>query len=81
MRNTYQPRSLSGATREVRSLRKRCEYLASLVEAMAPEMKLLARLAAKTPQFSNPLEVWKAEAVRDRVLSGKVLPDVKEPHP
>jgi hypothetical protein len=29
---------------------------------------LMARLASKTPQFSNPLEVWDAEKLRDRIL-------------
>jgi hypothetical protein len=32
------------------------------------ERKLLARLAAKGPAFTNPLTVYDAERVRDRIL-------------
>lgn len=70
----YQPRSLAGATREVRRLRKQCAEYFRLVEAMAPELKELAKLSAETPQFFNPLDVMKAKAVRDRILGGRVLP-------
>lgn len=74
MSNTYHAKSLSGAEREVRRLRKQNKQLAAWVETMADELKLLARLSSKTPQFSNPLHVIAAEAVRDRVLGGKALP-------
>ena len=74
MDTIYHPRSLAGATREVRRLRKQCQYLSGLVEAMAPELKALAKLSADEPQFFNPLDVCEAKRVRDRILSGKVLP-------
>jgi hypothetical protein len=32
-------------------------------------LRSLAMLAAKTPQFHNPLEAWAAESVRDAVLT------------
>lgn len=37
--------------------------------ALRAECHLLAKLAADTPQFSNPLEVWAAQAIRDRHLA------------
>lgn len=36
------------------------------------ESRLLAMLAAKTPQFFNPLLAIKAEQIRDRILSENV---------
>lgn len=35
------------------------------------ERKMLARLAAKTPQFFNPIEGWAAEKLRDDILAGR----------
>lgn len=48
-------------TAEVHQLRE-------LVQQLLRERLQLARLAAETPQFDNPLQVYAAKAVRDRVL-------------
>lgn len=39
------------------------------VEQLERECRLLARLAAKTPQFDNPLHIYEAEKIRDRWLA------------
>jgi hypothetical protein len=51
-------------------LRKQRQHLSALLEIYARERKLMARLAAKTPQFSNRVEVWEAEKLRDAILGG-----------
>jgi hypothetical protein len=38
------------------------------IAARDAEMLLLAKLAAETPQFDNPLHIVKAQQVRDRIL-------------
>jgi hypothetical protein len=42
--------------------------LTDLLAARDAEMLLLAKLAAETPQFDNPLHIVKAQQVRDRIL-------------
>lgn len=37
--------------------------------ALRAECHVLAKLAADTPQFSNPLDVWAAQTIRDRHLA------------
>ncbi len=32
---------------------------------------LLARLCAETPQFSNPIQVWAIQKLRDELLAGE----------
>jgi hypothetical protein len=65
----YRATSLRKAEREVRMLRKQRESTLTLLEWYAAERKLMARLASKTPQFSNPLDVWQAEQIRDSILA------------
>lgn len=48
----------------------RVAELEAEVAVLKRNCRLLAKLAAKTPQFYNPLEVMEAEHVRDRWLSG-----------
>jgi hypothetical protein len=36
--------------------------------ALRAERLLLAKLAAETPQFDNPLHAWEAKRIRDQVL-------------
>ncbi len=40
------------------------------IDRLRAERLTLAKLAAKTPQFFNPLVAWEAEALRDRILNG-----------
>lgn len=40
----------------------------------------LAKLAAETPQFDNPLHVWAAQEVRDRYLSGESSQAIETPN-
>lgn len=66
----YQAKSLSGAQYMVRKHRRLISEMHGLLNQFDRERKLLARLAAETPQFSNPLEVYEAQKIRDRILSG-----------
>lgn len=66
---TYKAKTISGAQARVRLLERRLFDSNLLLERYAYERRLLARLAAKTAQFSNPLDAWEAETVRDRILS------------
>lgn len=65
----YKAKSLSGAQTRVRQLQKQVDERDRLLKEFDRDRKLLARLAAKTPQFFNPLEAMAAETVRDRILS------------
>jgi DNA-binding MarR family transcriptional regulator len=38
-------------------------------EQLERECRLLAKLAARTPQFDNPLQIYEAEKVRDKWLA------------
>ena len=64
----YKAKSLSGAQREVRRQRKLIAEMQRILERFARERNLLARLSADTPQFSNPLEVYAAQKIRDGIL-------------
>lgn len=70
-KQTYRPRTLAGATREVRQLRKQNEAHRRWIEILAHHRHLLAKLAATTPQFDNPLEAMRAQNIRDQVLMSK----------
>lgn len=64
----YHAKSLKGAEREVRRLRKQVAQVAKIMAQYGYERKLLAMLAAETPQFDNPLVVMEAKKVREAVL-------------
>lgn len=70
MSKPYVAKSLISAQREVRALRKQRKELNRLLDKGWQNQKALARLAAKTPQFSNPLDAWEAEKLRDEILRG-----------
>lgn len=65
---TYRAKSLSGAERRVRELLRVNAKTSELLDRYARERRLLAQLAAKTPQFDNPLLVYEAERIRDEIL-------------
>ena len=44
--------------------------LTKRTEVLEAENVLLAQLAADKPQFNNPLYVYEARAIRDRILEG-----------
>jgi len=55
----------------VAMLRKACtdrDHAREVADASMRESRLLAMLAAKTPQFFNPLVAMEAEEIRDRIL-------------
>lgn len=65
----YRAKTLSGAQAEVRRLRRQLEECRELLAQFDRERRLMARLAADTPQFSNPLVVWEARKLRDGLLA------------
>jgi|GEM_PF-4353134 len=64
----YKARSLKAAERAVRSLTKQRDELDELLAIFDRERKMLAKLAADTPQFFNPLDVMEAKKIRDLIL-------------
>lgn len=66
---TYKAKTLSGAQARVRTLERRITHLVGLIDKLDKERRALAKLAAKEPMFFNPLDVWEAEKVRDRILN------------
>ena len=66
---TYTAITLSGAQRRVRELLRQVRDRDNLLDQWARERRLLAMLAAETPQFHNPLVVWEAKMMRDMILA------------
>ncbi len=65
----YQAKSLAGAQRRVRELSKQLKQMSDVLTRFQLERNLLAKLAAKGPAFYNPLDVYAAEQLRDRILA------------
>lgn len=61
-------KSLNGALRRIRELRRHINERDELLDSWSRERKLLAKLAADTPQFYNPLQVAEAKRIRDEIL-------------
>lgn len=55
---------------EVLKLRERLAALDARLAEAYKQVRLLARLAAPSPQFFNPLEIAAAQILRDKVLEG-----------
>lgn len=64
----YKARSLKNAQTMVRNLRRHVAECHALLKKFDHERKLLAKLAADSAQFFNPLVVAEAKALRDRIL-------------
>jgi len=64
----YKAKSLKAAERAVRSLTRQRAERDELLNIFDRERKLLAKLAADTPQFFNPLDVYEAKKIRDLIL-------------
>ena len=64
----YKARSLKNAEVTVRQCRKQIAQCHKLMERWSHERKMLARLAAPSPQFSNPFDVIEAQKIRDSIL-------------
>lgn len=64
----YKAKSLKAAERAVRSLTKQRAERDELLNIFDRERKILAKLAADTPQFFNPIEVMEAKKIRDLIL-------------
>jgi len=65
----YKAKSINGAQSQVRKLRCQLNECNKLLSQYDAECRLMAKLAADTPQFYNPLVVFEAQHVRDRILA------------
>ena len=68
MTKRYTARTLAGATRRVRQLEDQIRVLNEITRRYWNERRLLAMLAAPTPQFDNPLVMMEVEKLRDEIL-------------
>ena len=64
----YVAKSISGAQRKVRELQRQIVQRDALLHEWHMERVQLAKLAADTPQFYNPLFAMEAKQIRDRIL-------------
>ncbi len=64
----YEAKTISGAQNMVRQLRRQIEERNELLKEFDHQRRLLARLAADSPQFYNPLDVAEAKRIRDKLL-------------
>ena len=64
----YKAKSLISAQAMVRRLRRQIAERDELLTRFDCERRLMARLAAETPQFFNPLVVMEAKQIMDRIL-------------
>ncbi len=67
----YRARTLAGATKRVNELEAHLRHVDELAQKYRAERNLLAMLAAKTPQFFNPLDAARASTIRDEILAGR----------
>lgn len=65
---SYKAKTITGAQARVRMLERRIQKMDEMIGRIAAERRLMARLAADTPQFSSPLDVRAAKKIRDRIL-------------
>jgi hypothetical protein len=65
----YKAKSITGAQIRVRQLERLLGKYKDLVNKFDKDRILLAKLAAKTPQFFDPLVAMEAEQLRDRILN------------
>jgi hypothetical protein len=64
----YKAKSLESAQRMVRNLKRQIATRDDLLNQFDYERKLMAQLAADTPQFFSPHVVIEAKRIRDRLL-------------
>lgn len=65
----YKAKSIGAAERRVHMLERQIKQRDDLLSEWSHERKMLAKLAAETPQFFNPLVAAEAKQIRDRILS------------
>lgn len=61
-------KSIKGAVRRVRQLEKQIKQRDELLARLDLERKLMAMLAAETPQFFNPIVEMEAKRIRSSIL-------------
>jgi hypothetical protein len=69
MLKPYKSKSLKSAERMVRNLRRQISQRDALLNVFDRDRRLMAKLAAEAPQFSNPITVMEAKKLRDEILN------------
>lgn len=46
------------------------KQMRAIIDGLKAQRLMLAKLASDTPQFDNPLHIYEAKALRDKLLSG-----------
>jgi len=64
----YRAKSLASAEKMVRRLQRQIAERDDLIRIWSHERLMLAKLSAEMPRFFNPMIVWEAEKIRDRIL-------------
>jgi hypothetical protein len=85
MKTKHRFKSIEGAVRRIRQLEKIIEQyrdisgdLSADNQIFDQDRKLMARLAADGPCFDNPLIIYEAKCLRDRLLAmQRLTPDGK----
>jgi len=62
-------KSIDGAAKRVRHLETLLAWYEEHSRELKAQRNLMAKLAAKEPQFFNPLEAMAAETLRDKILA------------
>lgn len=68
----YIAKTLSGAQARVRQLQRQIHERDELLKQFDLERVMMAKLAADSPQFYNPIIVAEAKRIRDRILSREI---------
>jgi hypothetical protein len=64
----YTAKTISGAQARVRNLERIVAKYEEICARLKRERNTMAKLAADTPQFFNPIHVVNAKKLRDRIL-------------
>ncbi len=78
MKHRY--KNLDRAVQRIRKQQRLLELYEKLCTELREERNLMARLASDIPQFSNPIDVWEAKQLRDKIL-GRVPPEIPPSKP
>ena len=68
----YEPRTLSGAKRHIRSLEKTVENLQSSYAKLHSQFERVAKLSIPDAKWSSEIEKNYANKLRDQILNGEL---------
>lgn len=70
-KETYSRRTYAEVVQRAERFARELNEALGREKELSARLVLLAKLAAKTPQFFNPMEAWAAETLRDEILKGR----------